>query len=168
MSNFKIIISLIIPTRHRINLLKNCIDSFYNLSMHPKHIEFIILVDDDEDTLNFLLKEKHKEEINITTIVRKRGETLVDHYDNYGAKCSNGRLLWILNDECECKTNNWDHKLFGIYEHFIKKEPDKIFYIFVDDDTHSKSGKQKEQGCCFPVLTKEAVETLSLLIPPSI
>ena len=163
-------ISLIIPSRYRKELLVKCLRSFYEKCSQKKLIEFIVLVDlDDDDTQKFLLEQEYLWNNNLSIIIRKQGRNINDHYMNFGAKCAQGQFIWFLNDECICKTKNWDVELLKIYKDKIEKSTDKIFYIVIDDGTHWKNQELfVGNGSAFLILTREFVKVMDWAFPPQI
>ena len=162
-------ITLWIASRKRPQLLERCIKSFIDNAFDAKVIQLLLLVDrDDQDSIDLVLNLDKTYTQNLTIIIRKQGDTLVDYYNNYAAQCSNGHLIWGLNDECECIINHWDYLLLKRYTKDILPKQDKVFYLIIDDDSHYKNKTVHELGCCFPILTKEAVQSLGFFMPPQI
>lgn len=159
--------SLIVPTRNRFELLKNNMPTFFKLAKHPTQVEIILIVDFDDPSIQDVLSLLTGLP-NTYLICQHRTSYLIKDYNNKGSQFSTGKYIWILNDECEMTTNHWDEILTKKIENFLQDKPDRILYTLINDDTHYSAGVHHVSGCCFPVLTKEAVDCLNGIMPPEI
>ena len=116
MNKYKYLVSIMIPTRKRTQLLKECLDSFNNKTIDKSLVEILLKIDNDDiETLKFA--ESYKSEIEIKIIVtdRKNGYgSLHEHYNSL-AKISESEFLMVFNDDIEMITEGWEHK-FKQYE----------------------------------------------------
>lgn len=159
--------SLIMPTRNRVNLLKNCINSFSQKAAFPDLIEFWFAFDID-DKSNNELDDFIGNKQNINYIKVPRTNWFHRDYHNRLIKLCKGKYIFGLNDECEIMTNHWDKIIIDSAESFLSDKPDRIAYIYCDDSTHTHRGHFRNKGCCFPILTKEATEASGCYIPDEI
>lgn len=159
--------SLVIPTRNRPSLLKQCVESFYNLAKFPHLVEFIILVDFDDittkDVRSFLADFKE----NCILIEKHRTPEKIKFIDNYGAQCSTGKYIWLLNDEAEMLTKNWDSKLAYSIGKFLEDKPDRLLYCEVNDGLVPERDLDVS-GTCYPILSKEFIDTINNFLPQEI
>ncbi|MEW8644976.1 MAG: glycosyltransferase [Candidatus Thiodiazotropha endolucinida] len=99
------LVSIIIPTRNGVQLLRQCIESIRDRSDY-KSIEFIIVDNqsDDQATLTYL------------TELDRQDATKVLHYDhpfnfsainNFAVEHASGELLCFMNDDIEVISPNW-------------------------------------------------------------
>lgn len=116
MKKYKFLIGIMIPTRKRVQLLKECLDSFNKKTSDKSLVELLLKIDsDDLETLKFA--ESYKSEIEIKIIVtdRKNGYgSLHEHYNSL-AKISESEFLMVFNDDIEMMTEGWEQH-FKQYE----------------------------------------------------
>ncbi len=161
--------SIMIPTRNRKEALNNCINNIVSKAKRPENVEILIVCDFDDSSMYNFIKEVHENalwnKIDIKLIYRKRVPNIINaYYNDILAQYSHGRFLWIMNDECEIKNDEWDIILLENINNFLKDKQDKFLYVSVDDDTHS-AGSIDETGCCFPIVSREAVMELGFFMP---
>lgn len=178
-------ISVVIPTRNRTSLLKECISSLiYNASENIL-VEYIFIVDfDDTETINVLrsldnnfkfhCNDTGDELCSMSIVMVNRSTFMQRDYNNVGANIAKGDLIFILNDDCIIETKNWNVKLFEFY---MKNKPeDDIMLIGCRDNTHdgmSLSGNGHKRsiesfGACFPVVTKTFTKIFNGVFPPEV
>lgn len=175
-------ISVIIPTRKRIDLLRSCIESLFNKSHNDILFEIILIIDnDDTDSLTAAvdLQNQYKSRLSqdnteycpITILITTRSSCMQRDYNNAGAIAAKGDLIFVLNDDAVIDTQNWN-KL--IYDYYIANRPiDDIMLISILDDTHNgsyidsrnKIMTRETHGACFPVVTKTFVNIVKGVFP---
>ena len=176
-------ISIVIPTRGRIDLLEKCLVSILDKSFKSERLfEIILVIDyDDDETLNFVRGfsdnfrfncPKTKMSLNSLSVI---SEYMQRDYNNVGANVAKGDLVFILNDDCLITTDNWDKKLVDYY---IENKPDDdIMLISCSDNTHNgntideSSGRVRTNdtyGSCFPIFTKKFCDIFHGVMPPEI
>ena len=99
------LVSVIIPTRNRLDLLKICVDSLLSITAY-KNFEVIIL-DNDSDDLSTI---KYLEDINLLDkirVVHAPGEFNFSKINNIGARHAKGEILCLLNNDIEIFNENW-------------------------------------------------------------
>lgn len=159
--------SLIIPTRNRVSMLKGCLLSFFNKCKRRANNEAIILADHDDTTIrdfsDFILENK----MNAKIMLVWRSEMMIRDYNNFGTQCSLGKYIWILNDDFEIVTDDWDTIIKTDIENFCDKNGDRCAYVMVDDSTHGPSGWNclYYQGCCCPIITRETATAMNGIMP---
>ncbi len=117
-------ISVLLPTRKRVHILKAMLTSLWNTCHFSDTVEVICRCDhDDMETQEFLRKQK------ATYIVgpRLKGYGSLPSFMNECACLSKGDLLLMCNDDCVFKTPGWDIKILEC----ANQVPDGIFNIGV-------------------------------------
>jgi glycosyltransferase involved in cell wall biosynthesis len=97
-------VSILIPTRDRIELLKTCIESLLKLSTYP-HIE-ILVIDNGSVEPNSLLYFEQLKAQGIG-IIRDDGPFNYSALNNRAAKQAKGEFLCLMNNDIEIITPNW-------------------------------------------------------------
>jgi GT2 family glycosyltransferase len=98
------LVSIIIPTRDRVEVLKKCIDSILRKSTY-KNIE-ILIVDNgsiEDETLRYLNELKERG-INV---IRDDFEFNFSRLNNIGANLAKGEYLCLMNNDIEVITSDW-------------------------------------------------------------
>lgn len=159
--------SLIIPTRERIHRLETCLLSFFNMAKRKHNNEAILVVDHDDKSIRHFSDFIIEHELNVRILTVWRSEMMIRDYNNYGAQCSLGKYVWILNDDYEMTTKNWDEILKNKIEPFCTGNKDRCAYVMVDDSTHTEANWNclDERGCCCPIMTRETTEALNGVMP---
>jgi len=177
-------VSIVIPTRGRVELLKDCLLSILDKSFKRERLfEIILVIDyDDDETLKFVRGfsdnfkfncPKTKMRLNsLSVILTERSEFMQRDYNNAGANAAKGDLIFILNDDCIMTTTNWDKKLVDYY---IENKPDDdIMLIACSDNTHDGESldikgqvrNNETHGACFPIFTKTFCDIFNGVFPP--
>jgi hypothetical protein len=118
-------ISILCPSRGRLEPLKLAIDSALETALHPDQIEFCIWIDNDDDTYDdFLLDNKLR---NIQ-VIRGQRMWLSIMYNCLAAIAKGDYFMWIGDDSKFC-TDGWDQLL----TEEIDKFDNKIGLVYVND-----------------------------------
>lgn len=159
--------SLIIPTRSRPELLRRCLLSFFSKAKRKPNNEAILLADHDDTSVRDISDFILSNHINAKVITVWRSDLMIRDYNNFGAQCTLGKYIWMLNDDFEMVTDNWDEKLKNVIEDFTQSNGDRCAYVMVDDSTHGPSGWNVlgARGCCCPIMTRETVEAMNGIMP---
>lgn len=121
-------ISILIPTRENYENIERCLSSFFNLSFNSTNFEILLGMDlDDTETI---LKTERLIESNKWESVRiiKTDRMYYNNFHKYMYNLyenSKGSLLWLLADDVEIKSQNWDNIIINEYN---KK---KFFYGYI-------------------------------------
>ncbi len=98
-------VTIVIPTRDRVDLLQTCISSVLRITDYPR---FNILVVDNESTdkrtLRYLRHLQHRRAIELT---REPGPFNFAALNNRAARSANGELLCFLNNDTEVIDPDW-------------------------------------------------------------
>jgi glycosyltransferase involved in cell wall biosynthesis len=108
-------ISVLLPTRKRVNLLKESIDSLWQNASDPSQIEVLLAIDnDDQDTIIFAAS--YSCPLTIRGIVTQRcGYELLHLYVNALCNAAQGELLMLWNDNSKMLSKNWDVIVKDLY-----------------------------------------------------
>ena len=103
-------ISILLPTRGRVEAVKKSVLSIINHSIEPENIEILYRIDDDdEDTLSHVeeLKTLHTH-TQILIAPRYEGYQSLHIFTNELCAISTGKWLWLWNDDAKVMTKGWD------------------------------------------------------------
>jgi glycosyltransferase involved in cell wall biosynthesis len=124
-----ILVSVLIPTRKRINRLKKCLDSFNNKTKDKTIVELILKIDDDDlETIEFI--KTYNSEINLKYIIssRENGYGSLHKFYNMMASISIGEFLYIFNDDIYIDTHEWEQIILEYSGKFIILAHDTFVY----------------------------------------
>jgi glycosyltransferase involved in cell wall biosynthesis len=110
-------VSIIIPTKNRLELLSRCIESILEKTSY-KNFEIVIVDNgsDDNETLEYLNKISKHTQINV---LRYDIPFNYSKINNYAVRFATGELLLFLNNDTEVINNDWLEELVS---HAIRKE----------------------------------------------
>ena len=107
----KVLVSIIIPTKDRVDLLKNCIESILNKSTY-RNFEIIIMNNNSEKKETYAYLEEISKKLNIR-IIEANYEFNWSKINNHGIDEAKGEVFIFLNNDTEVITENWIEKLAG-------------------------------------------------------
>jgi len=109
-------ISILIPTRNQVGLLKTCIDSIFNLNTYPNY-DIIIINNNsvEQETAAYLAA---LEDNPLVRILNDSDEFNFAALNNRAARIASGNLLLFLNNDCELKDKD---SLSAMAEHIQRK-----------------------------------------------
>tara|TARA_R100001129_G_scaffold16887_1_gene11035 strand:- start:16841 stop:17602 length:762 start_codon:yes stop_codon:yes gene_type:complete len=152
-------ISIIIPTKNRVENLKKVLKTLNDNTLQPKQVEVIFYVDsDDNDTIDFIKSgniNTHLDKIPGTAIVNKDKPKLADMYNRAFSKCR-GDIIMYSADDVHFKTKNWD---ILIAEEF-NRYSDKVCLVFGPDGMQP-NGTLATHG----FLSRRAIEQVGYVHP---
>ena len=107
------LVSVIIPTKDKLELLKECI---YSIKKYPPGCDIEILIIDnnseEEETIKFLNNFHSLKSGNINQIVVEfPGEFNFSEMNNYAVKKSNGNVILLLNNDVSFLEKGWGYEL---------------------------------------------------------
>jgi GT2 family glycosyltransferase len=111
------LVSILIPTKDRIDLLKTCIDSILKITRY-KNFEILIL-DNQSNEENSQKYFDQISEIKNINVIGVEGAFNYSHINNYGVKQANGNILAFINNDIEITHPEWLHEMVS---HSIRKE----------------------------------------------
>jgi glycosyltransferase involved in cell wall biosynthesis len=98
------LVSIIIPTRDRADLLDPCIDSILNRSSYP-HFEIVVIDNGSVEPATTKLFDRLP--TDRVRVVRDDSPFNFSALNNYGAQKSKGELLCLMNNDIEISTPDW-------------------------------------------------------------
>ena len=103
------IVSILIPTRNRVNKLKKCLDNLFKTCYDKYNFEVLCGVDNDDcETIDFL-DEYIINHPNVKYFLfEKGGYKNIYKISNYLALQSSGHFLFLYADDSEIISYNWD------------------------------------------------------------
>ena len=149
MQNQNIKISLLMPSRERLEQAQRFIQSLEDNCHSPANIELLVYIDDDD--------KKTKNLFSNQIILKKYiGKQLsMGGYNSFLLKKSTGDIIMLVNDDIEVKTQNWDKYLRKLHVSF----KDKIYLMFPNDLN------KKNSNATFPIISKKTAQTLLYPFP---
>ena len=154
--------SLFLNTRQRPPLLENLLRSIDRTFSYTNDIEILLGIDDDDtETKNFLAHlDFFLNDINLCSKIdyysAERPTNLHTKMNALAAQTC-GDILFVLNDDVEFLSMNWDIVTVGQLEN-IKNIKDNIYYLAVEDTSIDKTTGKNYAS--FPMLTREAYNAL--------
>lgn len=106
------LVSIIIPTRNNLRLLKKCIKSISHKTEYSNYE--ILIIDnnsDNQQTLHYLEKLKEKDNISV---LRDKRDFNFSAINNKAVKSAKGKYICFLNDDTEVISPNWLSEMVSI------------------------------------------------------
>ena len=143
-------ISIILNSRKRIELLKNLLSSISRTVSDLSNIEVLINLDsDDTESIDLINSIRSSLQFNCRALIADRIDNMMKRI-NISASEAVGDYIFILNDDVQFETYYWDLK--------IDFDPNKVLYIGTNDNSIDKEGGK--QYSSFPILTRAAYNAL--------
>lgn len=177
------LITIIFPSRSRINLVKKLLLSIEEKTYNKEWIEVISICDhDDKETISLFQEISSQITYDFKFVSRKQKEKLDlpnDYYDIGLKLASDSYFTWILGNDCEITTDNWDQLFYDAINNSLPyifsdvEKNTKFYYFKISDDTHwNKNIKlldsEVDNSCCFPILSSNYCKTLGEFYPKEI
>ena len=126
-------ISILLPTRKRLSLLKRSVDTLINNAKNPEKLQFLFGVDkDDLETYNYLSKSKYPNQVALQ--FNPLGYENLHKYNNTLAQYSFGKWIMFFNDDALMSTKDWDEKIMDFEDEFcllrFKEQTNHPYSIF--------------------------------------
>lgn len=110
-------VSIIIPTKDRIDILKPCIDSILEKTKYPNYE--IVIVDNASETPETQNYFNEIKTINSIRILKDEGEFNYSRINNDAISTCESQLICLLNNDTEVITSNW---LREMVQHGMREE----------------------------------------------
>jgi len=148
------LISLLTPSRARVERLQASLNSLDAMTKNPEDIEVIIRIDSDDDATRIHLMNGSKHSFNTTVLIGERGKGYADLHLMYNemAKVASGRFMMIWNDDAIMTTRRWDDQVRQFDDGKLK-----FIRSYVDDI----SGKRNKDF--FPIVHRSYYDCLGHL-----
>ena len=143
------IISLLMPTRKRLERVNTFLKSVVSTASDLTRIEVIIAIDED-DSISTQITSPHPNLHIVKTIAPR---TTMGGLNTRCHENASGSILMLVNDDIQIRTKNWDTHIIEGDQQF----PDKIYLM------HTKDGFKDRAFPIFPILSKRCAK---LLIDP--
>ncbi len=153
----KALISVLMLSRGRPEIFKECLDSLVATCSHPEMVEVVIKLDLDDPTLPQYFEVLSNIPIHTKTVVYERlnGFYSIHVFHNDLSRIAKGVILWTFCDDMKILSGDWVSALWGTRDRY----KDNI-YIIQMPGTVGKEGKM-----IIPALTKEWINALGFLSP---
>ena len=151
-------ISIVLPTRNRIQGLQQFFTSLVNTTAYFKKLDICLVIDDDDpDTKNYL--DNHSFNLNIKYTIIPHGKHILGEWWDIGYhKLATGSIIMLCADDFRFKTNHWDQL---VYDEFAKYD-DKILLVYGDDLFVSK----RLQIATYSFVHRTWIENSPFWLPP--
>ncbi|MGD9544632.1 MAG: glycosyltransferase family 2 protein [Methylocystis sp.] len=103
-------VTLVIPTRDRVDLLAPCLDSVLRKSLYPQFDVIVVDNDSVEPRTQALLRERQAMDARLN-VLRQQGAFNFSALCNAGARAARGHFLVFLNNDTEIVTPDWIERL---------------------------------------------------------
>lgn len=109
------LVSIIIPTKDHIDLLKTCISSIEKISTYPNY-EILIVENNstEQETFDFYDQVSRDSDHTRLRVLTWEHEFNFSKIINFAAQHANGQYLILLNNDTEVITPNWIETMLGI------------------------------------------------------
>ena len=105
------LVSILIPTKDNIDILKRCITSIKEKSTY-KNYEIILIENNSTEPETFAYYDSLQDDQSIT-VVKWDGDFNFSAINNFGVKHAKGDYLMFLNNDIEIITKGWIEELLG-------------------------------------------------------
>jgi len=108
------VISVLLPTRGRTELLRKSLDTLVSKASHPERLEILFGVDEDDQGVIDYIKEEIAEDLKKVgiearaSIFKPLGYDNLHIYVNTLAGAASGEWLFFWNDDCLMVSEGWD------------------------------------------------------------
>ena len=110
-------ISILLPTRKRLDLLKKSVQSLIDNARQPDKLQFLFAVDED-DNKTFLYLKQSKYPNQLALQFKPIGYENLHKYNNTLAGYATGKWIMFFNDDAIMCTKNWDDKIMDFEDEF--------------------------------------------------
>lgn len=139
----EILISLIAPTRGRVEGMLSFLESVRAHAACPENIEVVMVVDEDDPESQAISFEG----LNLVRVVMPAGLNM-GALIMAGYRASHGQYIMLANDDVRARTKGWDERALAAFRSF----PDDIVLVHVNDM------EQKDKLCTFPFVSRKFCE----------
>src|SRR5262245_46691892 len=137
------VLSLIVPTRHRLPSLARLLDSLAATASHPEAVEVVLVVDADDPASAAV---RHPA-LTVRPVVLPPGRTM-GRLNQAGYEASRGEVVMLLNDDVVARTPGWDEAIRDCFRGY----PDGVLLVHVNDTL------MRRALCTFPVVSRRFCE----------
>jgi glycosyltransferase involved in cell wall biosynthesis len=164
-------ISLLVPTRERLQGIGRLLNSIVSCTKNLQDIEILFGTDEDDiythQFLNVINHQQLYPTLNISYYKRPRSEFINRDYYNWLAAFAKGDYIWAVADDLVFLVPEWDKLILEKAETYLADKPDRIVCLGIKDNT-PKPKVTLPQFPCFPMITKEAYNFFGFILHPQI
>lgn len=154
--------SLILNSRERPILLKNLLKSIKQTTKNIDEIEVLIACDND-DTISRIVSYDLKNDYSFCQFYfRERTKNLNASLNELYNK-SSGNYIFVLNDDVEFLTPDWDTLAYQALQEYTGAKLDGIVYGKIRDNS---SDKVNDLYSPFPIISRPAADALGYVVSP--
>ena len=153
------VISILTPTRQRVNRLSEFALSVYQHTEEKNRVEMLMYIDTDDPTkeqyMDFLLHiQSEFQDILRIHFVFGKPKSVSKSWNDLYERCI-GDIIIMGNDDLLYRTPSWDRMV----ELESNKFEDEIYCMWMDDKIN------RENHCAFPIVSRKWCETLGYFTP---
>lgn len=147
--------SILMNSRGRPVFLEQGVIALNELAATPSKNEILIGLDDDDAESIKVGEDLVDRYTNVHVHVKPRTKNL-HKYINEMSACTQGKYLWVVNDDASIVDLDWDMKISEAINKTLEPYPDRIGYFSLPTNSSDKIGDYAE----FPLITREAYNAL--------
>ncbi len=117
------LISIILPTRHRVYSVNRLLNSIESTVDKIERLEVVLYIDDDD----FESQVIESSVLNLVKFIGRR--TKMSDMIRRGYKASSSQYILLLNDDAVCRTQGWDTRILQAFG----KYPDGVALVWCND-----------------------------------
>lgn len=156
--------SIILPSRDRVGLLGQMLDSFKDNTDDLSQLEILIVHDDDDNETPGFIDQLPKETYGfVKKFSTKRSLNFSKDYYNFLASKATGEWIICGNDDMRCQTPHWDSLSYEI----LKDKP-RVIYGYIEDGLGGAKARGGGKYCCFPLQGMVGVRAMGFVFPTRI
>lgn len=144
------LISLIVPTRQRPELLRRLLTSLADTAERPDLLEILLIIDSDD----VVSRQVAEPRLTIRQVIVPPGQTM-GNLNRAGYAASLGRFLMLLNDDVLARTPGWDETVRGCFAAYA----DDLLLVHVNDLVFGA------HLCTFPIVSRTFCEMAGGICP---
>jgi len=151
------LVSILCPSRGRIDLIKKTIDSVYNNAKDPSRIEFLIRLDSDDTVALSRISEITNYKLDTFVIVgeRFRGYGDLHIFVNEMCALSRGEFIFLFNDDSEIVSKDWEESLIKYRNQTVILNP-----FTTSSRTSPFLPNWQQHLNTFPIISRNIYETM--------
>lgn len=117
-------LTLIMPTRNGLKLVRKCLETFFELTDYPAHVT-ILIIDNQSDDSHAIDFFEEQESIGARSIGRGTAEVKVAKYpypfnyssiNNFGVDLAETELIGLLNNDIEILHSDWLERMVALLQ----------------------------------------------------
>jgi len=150
------LISILLSTRERFDLMIKSITSLYNNAKDPSRIELLLKLDDDNyEEYTGRMGEIYQITKNVKIVIsnRREGYDSLHLFLNELAGVSEGEFLFVWNDDATMTTEGWDE--------YIAEYSGQLCVLQIDNNHFSYSELSEHGVYIFPIIHRKYYEILN-------